>query len=73
MQPNIESLIDDSQSAFRKGRVQSGQLSIEHIGQNSMIADLLTKELPPKVFHEHVARMGFISVKDIKFEWEFSI
>lgn len=46
-----------------KERVQSGQLSIEHIGQNSMIADPLTKELPPKVFHEHVARMGFISVK----------
>ena len=41
-----------------KERVQSGQISIEHLGTNSMIADPLTKGLPPKVFHEHTAHMG---------------
>jgi len=30
-----------------KERVQSGQISIEHLGTNSMIADPLIKELPP--------------------------
>ena len=34
-----------------KERVQNGQLSIEHIGTNSMIVDSLTKGLPPKVFY----------------------
>ena len=41
-----------------KERIQNIQLSIEHIGTNSMIADPLTKGLPPKVFHEHTAHMG---------------
>ena len=50
-----------------KERVQSGQMSIEHIGTNSMIADPLTKGLPPKVFHEHTARMGVMSFQDIEF------
>ena len=35
-----------------KERVQSRQISIEHIGTNSTIADPLTKGLPPKVFHD---------------------
>ena len=48
-----------------KVRVQSGQVSIEHISTNSMIADPLTKGLPPKVFHEHVAQMGILSLDDI--------
>ena len=48
-----------------KERVQSGQLSIEHIGTNSMVADPLTKGVPPKVFHEHTARMGVMSFEDI--------
>ena len=47
-----------------KERVQSGQISIEHIGTNSMIADPLTKGLPPKVFHEHTAHMGVILFED---------
>ena len=34
-----------------KERVQSGQLPIQHIGTNSMIADPLTKGVPPKVFY----------------------
>ena len=43
-----------------KERVQSGQLSIQHIGTNSMIADPLTKGVPPKVFHEHTTHMGVV-------------
>ncbi|XP_073041951.1 secreted RxLR effector protein 161-like [Primulina eburnea] len=31
-----------------KERIQSAKLSIEHIGTNSMVADPLTKALPPK-------------------------
>ncbi|KAK2355204.1 hypothetical protein QL285_092633 [Trifolium repens] len=47
-----------------KERVQSGQISIEHLGTNSMIADPLTKGLPPKVFHEHTARMGVLPLEE---------
>ena len=50
-----------------KERVQSGLISIEHIGTNSMIADPLTKGLPPKVFHEHTAHMGVVSLQDVSF------
>ena len=45
-----------------KERVQSGLISIENIGTNSMIADPLTKGLPPKVFHEHTTHMGVVSI-----------
>ena len=48
-----------------KERVQSGEVSIEHISTNSMVANPLTKGLPPKVFHEHTAHMGVISLEDI--------
>ena len=47
-----------------KERIQSGQICIEHIGTNSMVADPLTKGLAPKVFHEHTARMGVMSCQD---------
>ena len=47
-----------------KERVQSGQISIEHLGTNSMIADPSTKGLPPKVFHEHVAHMGVLQFEE---------
>ena len=50
-----------------KERVQNGQLSIEHIGTDSMLADPLTKGLPPNKFEEHVAHMGVISVREIQF------
>jgi hypothetical protein len=50
-----------------KERVQSGQISIEHIGTNSMIVDPLTKGLLPKVFHEHTAHMGVVLFEDIMF------
>ena len=50
-----------------KERVHTGHLYIEHIDTNSMIADPLTKGLPPKVFLEHTAQMGVMSFKDIQF------
>ncbi|KAL3520959.1 hypothetical protein ACH5RR_019108 [Cinchona calisaya] len=43
-----------------KERVQSGQVSIEYIGTNSMIADPLIKGLPPKAFHEHTAHTCYV-------------
>ena len=45
--------------------IQSGQVFIKHIGSNSMIVDLLTKGLTPKVFHEHTAHMGVILSYDM--------
>ena len=50
-----------------KERVHSGLISIEHIRTNSMIVDPLTKGLPPKVFHEHTAHMGVVSLQDMSF------
>ena len=47
--------------------VQSEQIFIEHIRTNSMIADSLTKGLPPKVFHEHTVHMGVVLCEDIMF------
>ena len=44
--------------------VQSGKISIEHLGTNSMIANPLTKGLPPKVFHEHVAHIGVLQFEE---------
>ena len=48
-----------------KERVQNGQLSIEHIGTNSMVADPLTKGVPASVFREHIAYMGLTSYDDM--------
>ena len=48
-----------------KEMVQCDQLSIEHIGTKSMIADLLTKCLPPNVYHEHTAHIGIVSINDM--------
>ena len=45
-----------------KERVQSLQVSIEHTSTNSMIADPLTKGLPP---HEHVTHMGVVHINDV--------
>ncbi|GMI63787.1 hypothetical protein HRI_000048000 [Hibiscus trionum] len=60
-----KSKIIDIKFLFVKERVQSERISIEHIGTNSMIADPLTKDLPPKVFHEHTAHMSVVSFEDI--------
>ena len=54
----------DIKFLFVKERVQSGQIFIEHLGTNSMIANPLTKGLPPKVFHEHVAHMGVLQFEE---------
>ena len=48
-------------------RVQSGQMFIERIGTNSMIANPLSKGLPSKVFHEHIAHMGVQLLDDMQF------
>nr|CAN80758.1 hypothetical protein VITISV_019822 [Vitis vinifera] len=48
-----------------KERVQSLQVLIEHISTNSMIADPLTKGLPPKVYHEHVTHMAVVHIDDV--------
>jgi hypothetical protein len=47
-----------------KERVQSGLISIEHIGIASLLADPLTKGLIPKQFHEHFAHMGIYVTDD---------
>jgi len=41
-----------------KEEVQKRRVLIEHIGTDLMIADPLTKGLPPKTFIGHVERMG---------------
>ncbi|KAL6322453.1 hypothetical protein AAG906_008108 [Vitis piasezkii] len=41
-----------------KEEVQKQRVSIEHINTELMVADPLTKGLPPKTFKEHVKRMG---------------
>ena len=46
-------------------KVQSFQVSIEHTSTNFMIVDPLTKCVPPKMFHEHVARMGVVYLGDM--------
>ena len=48
-----------------KERVQSFQVSIEHTSTNFMIVDPLTKGVPPKVFHKHVACMGVVHLGDM--------
>ena len=45
--------------------VQNGQLSIEHIGTNSMLADPLTKAVSTTVLRKHTAYMGLISFEDM--------
>lgn len=50
-----------------KERVQSRQLSIEHVDTNSTIADPFTKWLLPKIFHEYTAHIIVVSLKNIQF------
>ena len=50
-----------------KERVQNGQVSIEHIWTNSMVADPLIKGLPSKVFHKHTIHMGVVFLEDMSF------
>jgi hypothetical protein len=39
-------------------KIQDQTISLEHINTKKMITDLLTKDLPPSVFREHLASMG---------------
>ena len=41
-----------------KDKVRDHVISLEHISTEKMLADPLTKGLPPNVFREHVADMG---------------
>ena len=41
-----------------KDKVWDHSISLEHISTKKMLADLLTKGLPPNVFREHLAAMG---------------
>ena len=54
-------------------RIQSGQLSIEHIGTNSTVSDRFTMGLSPKRFHENISHIGVIALGDVQFLWEFMI
>ena len=42
-------------------KVQNGVVSIEHIKNTLMLVDPLTKGLLPKLFMDHVARMGLVA------------
>ncbi|KAL2237853.1 UNVERIFIED_CONTAM: Retrovirus-related Pol polyprotein from transposon TNT 1-94 [Sesamum indicum] len=44
-----------------KEEVQKHRVSIEHINMDLIVADPLTKGLPPKIFSGHVERMGIIA------------
>ena len=39
-------------------KIQDHTISLEYISTRRMLADLLTKGLPPNVFREHLADMG---------------
>jgi hypothetical protein len=41
-----------------KEKIQDQTINLEHISTKKMIADPLTKGLPPSVFREHLAGMG---------------
>ena len=41
-----------------KEKIQDRVINLEHISTEKMLADPLTKGLPPKVYVEHVAGMG---------------
>jgi hypothetical protein len=41
-----------------KEKIQNHSITLEHISTKKMLADPLTKALPPNVFMEHIAGMG---------------
>ena len=41
-----------------KDRIQDHTIELEHISTKEMLADPLTKGLPPNIFHELIAGMG---------------
>lgn len=48
----------DTKYLFVRERVEENKLCIEPIGTENMLADPMTKGLPPKVFQRHVVNMG---------------
>jgi hypothetical protein len=40
-----------------KDKIRDHIISLKHISTEKMLADLLTKDLPPNVFREHIAAM----------------
>ena len=43
-----------------KDKIQEQTISLEHIRTKKMLADPLTKGLPPNVFQEHIPDMGLM-------------
>ena len=43
-----------------KDRIQDHTIDVKHISTTRMLADPLTKGLPPSIFREHVAGMGLL-------------
>jgi hypothetical protein len=43
-----------------KDRIQDQTIDVKHISTTRMLADPLTKGLPPSIFCEHVAGMGLL-------------
>ncbi|GKA09305.1 putative zinc finger, CCHC-type containing protein [Tanacetum coccineum] len=56
---DIFSCCQRSRELLEMQRVEEQRISIEHIRTFEMLADPLTKGLPPKVFQGHVAKMSF--------------
>lgn len=48
----------DTKYLFVRERVEENVLCIEHISTNNMLADPMTKGLPPRIFQQHVDNMG---------------
>jgi hypothetical protein len=48
----------DTKYLFVRERVEENKICIEYISTKNMLADPMTKGLPPKVFEEHVSKMG---------------
>lgn len=48
----------DTKYLFVRERVEENCITVEYINTSDMLADSLTKGLPPKTFIEHVARMS---------------
>ena len=45
-----------------KDKIQDQTISLEHIRTKDMLADPLTKGLPPSVFKEHTTGMGLMEI-----------
>ena len=48
-----------------KEKVHESYISVDHVRTEHMLSDSLTKGLTPKVFQEHVTRMGLVESFDV--------